>query len=112
MLFTFAAAALAFAGPMRAPSARSTAQMTLSDMPGASIEIPFNKGRPWDPLGLSKLNALPVSPSRPSANPSLKWLREAELKHGRVCMLVRAPPHSPRPPVARAPSRLTRTPRA
>jgi hypothetical protein len=49
-------------------------------------------GKPWDPLGLAKLNALPTQESRPSSNPNVKWLREAELKHGRICMLVRRPP--------------------
>ncbi|KAJ1630955.1 light harvesting complex protein 2 [Pavlovales sp. CCMP2436] len=39
-------------------------------------------------MGFALLGDLPTQESRPSNNPSLKWLREAELKHGRICMLA------------------------
>ncbi|KAL9139491.1 Photosystem I chain G with nirD domain [Amphidinium carterae] len=54
-------------------------------MIGADVET---GGEAWDPLGFHKLfdrnfdfNMLPVYPH-------VQWLREAEIKHGRVCMLA------------------------
>jgi hypothetical protein len=61
----------------------------ITEYVGASEE--FNLGayfkgetsfEPWDPMGFHLL-------SRVSANnPDIAWLREAELKHGRICMLA------------------------
>jgi hypothetical protein len=61
----------------------------LSEFVGASEE--FNLGayfggatefEPWDPWSLSKLSKVSAN------NPDVAWLREAELKHGRIAMLA------------------------
>eukprot|EP00968_Pinguiococcus_pyrenoidosus_P006176 scaffold417_cov252-Pinguiococcus_pyrenoidosus.AAC.3 len=51
-------------------------------MIGASEEL---GGAVWDPLGLAS-----VSEQSPELQtlPHVKWLRESELKHGRICMLA------------------------
>jgi len=61
----------------------------LSDFVGASEELNLNayfKGatsfEPWDPWGFSKLSKVSAN------NPDVAFLREAELKHGRVAMLA------------------------
>jgi len=85
-----AAAAIAYSGaaPMRAPARQAVNMAALDSMVGASTEMPFNSGKAWDPMGFALLGDLPTQESRPSNNPSLKWLREAELKHGRIAMLA------------------------
>ena len=59
----------------RAPrvSRRSAPQMAVSDMPGVTAPFGF-----FDPLGLSN----------DKSDDRIKYFREAELKHGRVCMLA------------------------
>jgi len=59
----------------------------LSEYVGASEELNLNayfKGEtsfePWDPWGLTKLSKVSAN------NPDVAWLREAELKHGRIAM--------------------------
>ena len=60
----------------------------LEDFVGASEELnlaAYFKGEafgPWDPMGLTKLSKVSAN------NPDVAWLREAELKHGRVAMLA------------------------
>ena len=68
-------ASLAFqAAPMARPVAQQRAaavNMAIEDMPGKyAID-----GALFDPLGLSNMF-------------DVKWLREAELKHGRLCMVA------------------------
>ena len=53
----------------------------LSEFVGAFGE-PLGDATPWDPLGLSKLYKVSAN------NPDPAWLREAELKHGRIAMLA------------------------
>jgi hypothetical protein len=48
---------------------------------GASVEIPG--GQVFDPLDLLKLHDI-----APTVFPHVKWLRESELKHGRIAMLA------------------------
>ena len=78
-LLLASAAAFMPRAPMRARAALS---MKVEDMVGASVEL---GGAVWDPLGLAS-----VSEQSPELNtlPNAKWLREAELKHGRICMLA------------------------
>jgi hypothetical protein len=60
----------------------------LADFVGASEELnlaAFFKGEkiePWDPLEFHKLSKVSGN------NPDIAWLREAELKHGRIAMLA------------------------
>uniref|UniRef100_A0A6V1SPG2 Plastid light harvesting protein n=1 Tax=Heterosigma akashiwo TaxID=2829 RepID=A0A6V1SPG2_HETAK len=54
-------------------------KMGLEDMVGAGVET---GNKPWDPLNLSKLSDVSQN------NPHVNWLRESELKHGRVAMLA------------------------
>jgi len=61
----------------------------LAEFVGASEELnlaAFFKGEksfePWDPMEFSKLSKVSAN------NPDVAWLREAELKHGRICMLA------------------------
>lgn len=93
MLALLSAASLTFTAPPSTVPARGATRMAsvrmlaLDDLPGASVEVPFNGGKPWDPWGLSKLSTLPESELLPSIMPSLAWLREAEAKHCRLAML-------------------------
>jgi len=58
----------------------------LSEYVGASIELPIiypgAKSEVWDPLRLTELYKVS------SNNPDAAWLRESELKHGRMAMLA------------------------
>jgi len=59
----------------------------LSEYVGASVEFNAFPGAPeqpvpWDPLRLSELYKVSGN------NPDVAWLREAELKHGRMAMLA------------------------
>eukprot|EP00446_Apocalathium_sp_SHHI-4_P001063 CAMPEP_0177173890 /NCGR_PEP_ID=MMETSP0367-20130122/11890_1 /TAXON_ID=447022 ORGANISM="Scrippsiella hangoei-like, Strain SHHI-4" /NCGR_SAMPLE_ID=MMETSP0367 /ASSEMBLY_ACC=CAM_ASM_000362 /LENGTH=385 /DNA_ID=CAMNT_0018620219 /DNA_START=16 /DNA_END=1170 /DNA_ORIENTATION=+ len=58
----------------------------LNTMVGADVEI--GDGAPWDPLGFSKLYDRNFDFNNVMVYPHVQWLREAELKHGRVCMLT------------------------
>eukprot|EP00608_Synchroma_pusillum_P002409 CAMPEP_0198426904 /NCGR_PEP_ID=MMETSP1452-20131203/5555_1 /TAXON_ID=1181717 /ORGANISM="Synchroma pusillum, Strain CCMP3072" /LENGTH=199 /DNA_ID=CAMNT_0044147281 /DNA_START=34 /DNA_END=633 /DNA_ORIENTATION=- len=78
VLAVLAGAALGFV-PSR-PTVRSSAlRMDVLEGLPASVEV---GGKPWDPLGLSKLSAVSKN------NPDLKWLQEAEIKHCRQAMLA------------------------
>jgi len=61
----------------------------LSEYVGASEEFNLaayfggaTEFEPWDPWSLSKLSKVSAN------NPDVAWLREAELKHGRIAMLA------------------------
>jgi len=63
----------------------SQPRKALKDYVGASEELalfPGGEVKPWDPLSLSKLYTVSGN------NPDAAWLREAELKHGRMAMLA------------------------
>merc|ERR1712046_146023 len=72
MLSLYSAATAFNAAPVRGPAqSRASVSMAVEDMIGKySI-----KGTVYDPLGLA-------------GKYDLNWLREAEIKHGRVCMLA------------------------
>eukprot|EP00638_Chattonella_subsalsa_P021246 CAMPEP_0117859394 /NCGR_PEP_ID=MMETSP0950-20121206/3111_1 /TAXON_ID=44440 /ORGANISM="Chattonella subsalsa, Strain CCMP2191" /LENGTH=202 /DNA_ID=CAMNT_0005709267 /DNA_START=64 /DNA_END=672 /DNA_ORIENTATION=+ len=76
-LFSSAAAFLP-AAPVAGSKNAGVVKMGLNDIIGADVET---KG-PWDPLNLAVLS------EQSANNPDLKWLQEAEIKHGRVCMLA------------------------
>jgi len=73
MALALASQSLAFQAPMLAPqSSRAGVRMlSVDDLPGKYAQ----NGQLFDPLGLSGVF-------------DVKWLREAELKHGRVCMVA------------------------
>jgi len=59
----------------------------LSEYVGASVEFCAYPGAPdepvaWDPLGFTELYKVSGN------NPDVAWLREAELKHGRMSMMA------------------------
>jgi len=55
-------------------------------MVGAGPEI--NDGEIWDPMGFAKLFDRNFDFNMVMTYPHVQWLREAEIKHGRVCMLA------------------------
>jgi hypothetical protein len=61
-------------------------QKALENMVGADVEI--GDGKPWDPMGFSKLYDRNFEFNMVMTYPHVQWLREAEIKHGRVCMLA------------------------
>jgi len=61
-------------------------QKALESMVGADVEI--GDGKPWDPLGFSKLYDRNFDFNMVMTYPHVQWLREAEIKHGRICMLA------------------------
>jgi len=67
------------------PEATSHAQFPLM-VGGNNAEI--NDGEPWDPMGWHKLFDRNFEFNRLMVYPHIQWMREAELKHGRVCMLA------------------------
>ena len=97
---------LAFQGAALAPGVRASVQMRtddsfapagmggeyvsqprkpLSEYIGASQELaafPGGETKPWDPMQFSDLYKVSGN------NPDVAWLREAELKHGRMSMLA------------------------
>merc|ERR1719401_3361066 len=58
---------------------------TLQTYIGADVET---GDEPWDPLGFSKLYDRNYDFNMVMVYPHVQWLREAEIKHGRVCMLA------------------------
>merc|ERR1719262_1942689 len=74
MMYSLAAAALAFNAPVLRPAGTaSSLRMGVADMEGVG---PETGGKVFDPLGLSKI----------ASEETLAWYRAAELKHGRVAM--------------------------
>merc|ERR1719238_826523 len=76
MMYSIAAAALAFNAPLtvlRPAGAASSLQMGVADMEGVG---PETGGKVFDPLGLSKI----------ASEETLAWYRACELKHSRVAM--------------------------
>jgi nitrite reductase/ring-hydroxylating ferredoxin subunit len=57
----------------------------LGTMVGADVET---GGEIWDPMGFAKLYDRNFDFNNVMVYPHVQWLREAELKHGRVCMLA------------------------
>mmetsp|Transcript_47258 Transcript_47258/g.110326 ORF Transcript_47258/g.110326 Transcript_47258/m.110326 type:complete len:202 (+) Transcript_47258:34-639(+) len=80
---------VSYAAPLARPTGSSTVRMAIAD---ASKALPM-LSRPemltgsmigdvgFDPIGLSKIDGEYIN---------LRWMREAEIKHGRVCMLATA----------------------
>jgi nitrite reductase/ring-hydroxylating ferredoxin subunit len=60
-------------------------QLALEKMVGADVET---SSKPWDPLGFSKLYDRNFDFNGAMTYPHVQWLREAELKHGRIAMLA------------------------
>lgn len=79
------ATATGFVTPPAAKSMQTVRQGTLDGMVGAGEET---GGVPWDPMGFSKISEMTKSSEHDGNFPHPKFLREAELKHGRVAMLA------------------------
>ena len=73
------ASAGAFVAPAQTRSSLIVRQGTLDGMVGASEEF---GGVAWDPLGLSKISELTKGSEHDSNFPDVKFMREAEIKHG------------------------------
>merc|ERR1719267_488808 len=74
MMYSVAAAALAFNAPVLRPAgAASALTMGVADMEGVG---PETGGKVFDPLGLSKI----------ASEETLAWYRACELKHSRIAM--------------------------
>eukprot|EP00930_Biecheleria_cincta_P034055 TRINITY_DN2356_c0_g1_i5.p1 TRINITY_DN2356_c0_g1~~TRINITY_DN2356_c0_g1_i5.p1 ORF type:complete len:505 (+),score=100.12 TRINITY_DN2356_c0_g1_i5:47-1561(+) len=58
----------------------------LQTMVGADVEV--GDGKPWDPFGLAKLYDRNFDFNYAMTYPHVQFLREAEIKHGRVAMLA------------------------
>jgi len=80
LLSTFS---VSFQGPasLRAPAAQPAASSvrmaSIEDLPGAG---PETGGKVWDPLKLADLV--------PYGSENFEWMRTAEIKHGRTCMIA------------------------
>jgi len=59
-------------------------EKALAGMVGADVET----SGVWDPLGFGKLYDRNFDFNQVMTYPHVQWLREAEIKHGRVCMLA------------------------
>ena len=57
-------------------------------MVGPDVETGSEVGKPWDPLGFSKLYDRNFDFNDNMTYPHVQWLRESELKHGRCAMLA------------------------
>eukprot|EP00438_Fugacium_kawagutii_P030976 Skav203552 [mRNA] locus=scaffold3576:63290:64649:+ [translate_table: standard] len=57
-------------------------------MTGPDVETGSEIGKPWDPLGFSKLYDRNFDFNNNMTYPHVQWLRESELKHGRCAMLA------------------------
>merc|ERR1711953_911410 len=57
----------------------------VQSMVGSDVET---GGEVWDPMGFSKLYDRNFDFNMVMTYPHVQWLREAEIKHGRVCMLA------------------------
>jgi len=60
-------------------------EKTFATMMGADVET---NNEPWDPMGFHKLFDRNFDFNNVMTYPHVQWLREAEIKHGRVCMLA------------------------
>jgi len=58
----------------------------LQTMVGKDLEV--GDGKPWDPLGFANLYDLNFDFNNVMVYPHVQWLREAEIKHGRICMIA------------------------
>jgi len=102
LLLAFLGSAVAFA-----PAARRAARLTTTMAAEKSAALPFmpkpsalDGSMPgdvgFDPLGFSSIDPVKLPQIIPPAAsmatseplPTLYWMREAELKHGRICMLA------------------------
>ena len=55
---------------------------------GVQAGDPMPGDGPWDPMGFSQIHGMVQGSEHAGVMPSPQWLREAEIKHGRVAMLA------------------------
>lgn len=84
LALTLLASATAFQAQQR--TARTVVRMAtdVNDMVGVGPESGW---KVWDPMSFGSVSKV-VGGEHYSFMPDVKWLREAEIKHGRVCMLA------------------------
>mmetsp|Transcript_14846 Transcript_14846/g.46707 ORF Transcript_14846/g.46707 Transcript_14846/m.46707 type:complete len:217 (+) Transcript_14846:41-691(+) len=83
----FVEAVSGFVAPVSQSSASSLKAAPLDEMAGVSTELGLD-GKVFDPLGLAQINPLIKDSEHYGVFPSVQWLRESELKHGRMAMLA------------------------
>jgi len=93
LLLALCAVATAFApgaGVARSATRVASSTRNLDSMVGGDVET----GGAWDPLGFSQIGDYSekygdgIKGLGDGVFPHVKWLREAEIKHGRICMLA------------------------
>ena len=89
-----AAGLVAPAAPAASTALKAEAAASLKGMSGGvQAGDPMPGEGPWDPIGFSKLHENIQGSEHAGVVPSQQWMREAEIKHGRVRYGVRLPSH-------------------
>ena len=89
-----AAGLVAPAAPAASTALKAEAAASLKGMSGGvQAGDPMPGEGPWDPIGFSKLHENIQGSEHAGVVPSQQWMREAEIKHGRVRCGVRLPSH-------------------
>ena len=84
-----AAGLVAPAAPAASTALKAEAAASLKGMSGGvQAGDPMPGEGPWDPIGFSKLHENIQGSEHAGVVPSQQWMREAEIKHGRVAMLA------------------------
>ena len=84
-----AAGLVAPAAPAASTALKAEAAASLKGMSGGvQAGDPMPGEGPWDPIGFSKLHENIQGSEHAGVIPSQQWMREAEIKHGRVAMLA------------------------
>jgi len=78
------ASASAFVAAPRAGRATVRMAADLDSMVGVG---PESGNKVWDPMSFGSVSKV-IAGEHSTVMPDVKWLREAEIKHGRVCMLA------------------------
>ena len=87
-----AAGLVAPAAPAASTALKAEAAASLKGMSGGvQAGDPMPGEGPWDPIGFSKLHENIQGSEHAGVVPSQQWMREAEIKHGRVRYGVRLP---------------------
>ena len=80
-----AAGLVAPAAPAASTALKAEAAASLKGMSGGvQAGDPMPGEGPWDPIGFSKLHENIQGSEHAGVVPSQQWMREAEIKHGRV----------------------------
>jgi hypothetical protein len=84
-----AAGLVAPSAPAASTALRAEAGASMKTMPGGvQAGDPMPGEGPWDPMGFSNIHANIQGSEHAGVFPAPQWMREAEIKHGRVAMLA------------------------